>query len=129
MKNSKTIFFTILIVVFSVGVAKGFYKSVKKSEAITKEILTVLKDNCNCKAVVKTSYLKGVQYSKKNGVTAETVTYQLTDCDFNNFNQEVKCIDNTLREKINGIELLDLITLNFVNNNKRKTVTIKNNCL
>ena len=128
MKKSKQIVIAIVISIFTVGMVKGFQKEFLKSDKVSENILTVLKDNCDCKAITQTMYSKGIIFNKEDGFFNESVDYELTECKYANFNAEVKRVEQLLQDEVVGIKDFDLIVLDFVNEDGNyKSVTITNN--
>jgi len=124
MKSKKILlsFLLFLIIGFVVG---STVKNFKKDHDTTDQIQSVLEEHCNCEKIEKTMYAKGVQYSNNDGFTTEKVEYQLINCEYTNFNQEVERVDQVLGDEVEGFEGFDQITLDFVSENHHQKVTIK----
>ncbi|WGD35681.1 hypothetical protein [Olleya sp. YS] len=126
LKHKKTFFISIFISILTVSIIKGFYDNQKKGSKVAEDILTVLNENCDCKEVTQSLYSLGLQYSWNDGFSTEKAEYQLTDCTYLDFNNEVKRIDKLLQSKVKGIKDFNLITLDFIDKGQRKSVSINN---
>lgn len=110
--------------IFIAGVisgAKGVLEG-DKAEAIK----TVLIKNCDCDSVDQFMYARGIQYSKKDGLSVEKAEYELVNCSYDNIDKEITRINKLLAEQVKGYDKLDLLKLEFVGADKRETFTIKN---
>jgi hypothetical protein len=119
-KPVKLILFIILGLIG--GYAVGFSLKVsERSEFIT----NILKEACDCKEVNQIIYAKGIQFGT-DGLTTEKAEYELVECSFTSIEEEVEKINKLLMKKIKNFDRVDLLELEFVNNNKRQIFKIKN---
>lgn len=128
MKKRKLIIVFILsaALAFVVGraVGKSYGKSIKTDRNSVVEIQSILENHCNCESIEKSMYAKGVQYSTDQGFTTEKVDFVLTNCIYENLNEEGEHIAKLLNAE--GLETFSLITLEFISDEKQQTITIKN---
>lgn len=113
------ILFLLLGGIFGYTVASSV-KGLNRSE----NVLQTLKDNCDCKEINQIIYAKGIQFGK-NGFSTEKGEYQLVDCKFKSVEEEAKRIQTLLNSKIKGFSKIDLLELEFINQNESKVVLIK----
>ncbi|MBO3096659.1 hypothetical protein [Gelidibacter pelagius] len=125
MKAKKLILIFTVFGVVGFGVGKTV-KTFKKNHDLTEQIQTVLEDHCNCEDIARTTYSHGIQYAKDDGFTSSKVKYQLTNCDYANFDAEVVRIDELLKAKVDRFETIDLMTLDFISESGHRTITIAN---
>lgn len=128
--SKQTKFLLIILVVFaSVGIYKtgySFGKNLGKEFKKDNLIKQVLEEQCDCKEVNQLIYAKGLQYSKKEGLTTEKVEYQLIDCSYSLLKDETSKINKALHNEVEDFKDFDLITLEFINGTNKETVVIKN---
>lgn len=117
---------TIIIILFlCLGVIFGYtVTSSIKGYNRSEDVLQALKDNCDCKEVNQIIYAKGIQYGE-NGFSTEKGEYQLVDCKFKSVKTEVERIQALLNSKVKGFNKIDLLELEFINQNESKVVLIK----
>ncbi|MBQ4819006.1 hypothetical protein [Aquimarina sp. MMG016] len=96
-----------------------------KVEDKSSAILKVLKSNCECDQINQFLYVKGLEISEK-GISTETVEYELKNCKYANLKKEADRINELLLNKVKGYEDIDRFTLEFVNRNSTKLITINN---
>lgn len=123
-KSTKTILTMILFLCLG-GLFGYTVTSSLKSSDRSKSITEVLKNNCDCKEVNQIIYAKGIQFGS-NGLSTEKGEYQLVDCKFSSAKKEAKKIQELLSEKVKGFDKVDLLELEFVNENNSETIVIKN---
>jgi len=123
-KTTKTLIIIVLFlclgILFGYTVASSI-KSSDRSDSISK----VLKDNCDCKEINQIIYAKGIQFGK-NGISTEKGEYELVDCNFKSVKNEAHKILILLQNKVSGFDKVDLLELEFTNDNKSEIVIIKN---
>jgi hypothetical protein len=124
MKTKKLIITFILTGVVGFVVGKTVFDSVKTDSENTQKIQSILNENCNCESIEKSIYAKGVQYSNNQGFTTETVDFILTNCKYDTLNEEGERIAKILNKE--GFATFNLITLDFISDEKQETITIKN---
>ena len=117
-----------LIVIISLLLLGGLFgytvaSSIKSSNKSDK-ILHTLKENCDCKEVNQIIYAKGIQFGE-NGFSTEKGEYQLVDCNFESVEAEAKKIQSLLEAEIKDFKEIDLLELEFINQNESKVVLIK----
>ncbi|RXJ52262.1 hypothetical protein [Gelidibacter gilvus] len=125
MKAKKLILIFIVFGVVGFGVGKTV-KTFEKNHDLTDQIQTVLEEHCNCESIARTTYSHGIQYNKDDGFTSSNVAYQLTNCDYANFDAEVARIDGLLKAKVIRFESIDLMTLDFISESGKRKITIAN---
>lgn len=124
MKTKKLIITFILTGVVGFVVGKTVFDSVKTDSENTQKIQNILKENCNCESIEKSMYAKGVQYNNDQGFTTEKVDFTLTNCQYENLREEGERIAKRLNKE--GFATFNLITLDFISDEKQETITIKN---
>ncbi|WP_420551904.1 hypothetical protein [Tenacibaculum aiptasiae] len=117
-----------LIVIISFLLLGGLFgytvaSSIKSSNKSDK-IFQTLKENCDCKEVNQIIYAKGIQFGE-NGLSTEKGEYQLVDCNFESVEAEAKRIQSLLESEIKDFKEIDLLELEFINQNESKVVLIK----
>lgn len=112
--------FLLLGGLFGFAVAKALKTKDKSSN-----ILKVLQENCDCKEINQIIYAKGIQYGK-NGLSTERAEYELVDCQFTSAEKEIERINSVLHQKIDNYTDLDLLEIEFENQNTNQTFIIKN---
>lgn len=125
MKAKKLILIFIVFGVVGYGVGKTV-KTFKKNHDLTDQIQAVLEDHCHCETIAKTTYSHGIQYNKDDGFTSSKVAYELTNCDYSNFDDEVTRIDKLLKAKVDRFETIDHMTLDFISESGHHKITIAN---
>ncbi|WP_299119006.1 hypothetical protein [uncultured Tenacibaculum sp.] len=122
-KSTKTLI--IIILFFLLGGLFGYtvVSSIKSSNKSDK-IFHTLKENCDCKEVNQIIYAKGIQFGE-NGLSTEKGEYQLVDCNFESIEAEAKRIQSLLESEIKDFKEIDLLELEFINQNESKVVLIK----
>ncbi|OBX26182.1 hypothetical protein LX77_01999 [Gelidibacter algens] len=125
MKSKKLIITFILFGIFGFVVGRTVI-NFKKDHDSTEQIQSILETHCNCEKIKKTMYAKGVQYNNDDGFTTEKVEYQLINCAYSNFNEEVERIDQLLKDQVEGFETFDQITLDFVSENHHQKISFNN---
>lgn len=119
-----------LIIIFLVFGAIGFVvgntvgRKMKKERDHVLKIQSILEDQCDCESIEKSMYAKGIQYSRTEGYTTEKVDFTLTNCNYDNINKEGEQIVKQLNAV--GLETFNLITLDFISEEKQETIIIKN---
>jgi len=110
--------------VFIAGMIKGASDAIRndKGDAIHQ----ALSKHCDCEDVNQFIYAYGAQFSKSDGFSTEKAEYQLTNCTYDNLDQEAARINAILIEEVVDYKDLDLLKLEFVGPEKHETVTIKN---
>ena len=131
MKTKKiSIFFLVFVCLgmaaFKSGKIVGItvMKSFKTEKNNVIKIETILEDLCDCERIKKDIYAKGVQYSSEEGFTTEKVDFTLSNCKYGNLKEEGERIAKSLNEE--GLKSFDLITLDFISDEKQETIIIKN---
>ncbi|MEO8773488.1 MAG: hypothetical protein ABI263_06445 [Gelidibacter sp.] len=124
MKKKKLIIVFILFGVVGFMVGKTVIGSFRTDTDNISKIQDILEGHCNCESIEKNMYAKGVQYGKDEGFTTEKVDFILTNCQYGNLNEEGLRIAKLLN--VEGLETFNLITLEFVSEEKQETITIKN---
>jgi hypothetical protein len=124
MKTKKLIITFILTGFVGFVVGKTVFDSVKTDSENTQKIQNILKENCNCESIEKSMYAKGVQYNNDQGFTTEKVDFTLTNCQYENLREEGERIAKRLNKE--GFATFNLITLDFISDEKQETITIKN---
>lgn len=124
MKTKKLIITFILSGVVGFVVGKTVFDSVKTDSENTQKIQNILKENCNCESIEKSMYAKGVQYNNDQGFTTEKVDFTLTNCQYENLREEGERIAKRLNKE--SFATFNLITLDFISDEKQETITIKN---
>lgn len=124
MKKKKLLIVFVLFGVVGFMVGRTVLKSVKTDNDSISKIQNILEDHCNCESIEKNMYAKGVQYSSDQGFTTEKIDFTLTNCEYDNLNEE----GITLVKLFNaaGLETFNMITLDFISQEKQETVIIKN---
>lgn len=105
-------------------VGKTVVKSFKTEKNNVIKIQNILENLCDCERIKKDIYAKGVQYSNEEGFTTEKVDFALTNCKYENLKEEGERIAKSLNEE--GLKSFDLITLDFISDEKQETIIIKN---
>ncbi len=117
------------LVLFSIGILAGLLSFVMffdhKVEDKSNAILKVLQSNCDCDQVKQFIYVKGLTFSEK-GMSTETAEYELKNCKYSDLNSEAHRINQLLLKKVDGYQEIDRFTLEFVNRNSSKLITINN---
>ena len=124
MKKKKLIIVFVLFGVVGFMVGKTVLGSVRSDNDNIDKIQNILEDHCNCESIEKNIYAKGVQYSNDQGFTTEKIDFTLTNCNYESINEEGARIVKVLNSK--GLETFNLITLDFISEEKQETVIIKN---
>jgi len=120
----RTVIITLILVVIAVMI-NGFLDGNQDATDKSGAIIDVLENNCDCKTIEQSVYLSGIQFGK-DGISKERGEYQLIDCNFTSLEQESERILTILQEKVKNFDELDHLELEFINNDKSKTVVIKN---
>ncbi|SEM07952.1 hypothetical protein SAMN04487910_4081 [Aquimarina amphilecti] len=117
------------LVLFSIGILAGILVYAmyvgNKVEDKSNAILKVLQSNCECDQVKQFLYVKGLASSEK-GISTETAEYELKNCKYSDLTTEANRINELLIKKVDGYQEIDRFTLEFVNRNSSKQVTISN---
>ncbi|AXT57556.1 hypothetical protein J8L88_20370 [Aquimarina sp. MMG015] len=117
------------LVLFSIGILAGILVYAmyvgNKVEDKSNAILKVLQSNCECDQVKQFLYVKGLASSEK-GISTETAEYELKNCKYSDLTTEANRINELLIKKVDGYQEIDRFTLEFVNRNSSKLVTISN---
>lgn len=122
-KSTKTILRMILFLCLG-GLFGYTVTSVIKSSDRSDSIIQVLKNNYDCKEINQIIYAKGIQFGK-NGFSTERGEYELVNCKFTSVEKESKRIQNLLQAKVKGFQKVDLLELEFVNDDQSETITFK----
>ncbi|WP_159092208.1 hypothetical protein [Aquimarina sp. Aq107] len=116
-------------VLFSIGILAGFLVYAmyvgNKVEDKSNAILKVLQSHCDCDQVKQFLYVKGLA-SSEGGISTETAEYELKNCKYSDLTTEANRINKLLIKKVDGYQEIDRFTLEFVNRNSSKLVTISN---
>ncbi|MFD2563811.1 hypothetical protein [Aquimarina rubra] len=116
-------------ILFSIGIVAGLltYAIIvgHKVEDKSNAILKVLQSNCDCDEIRQFLYVKGLAVSEK-GISTETAEYELKNCKYSDLYTEANRINQLLLKKVDGYQEIDRFTLEFVNRNSSKLVTINN---
>lgn len=96
-----------------------------KVEDKSNAILNVLKSNCKCDQINQFLYVRGLEVSDQNAST-ETAEYELRNCRYKNLKTETMRINNLLLDKVKGYKDIDQFTMEFVDRDSTKFVTITN---
>lgn len=121
MKKQIGLFILGIIAGISIYSIYSFGKVEDKSNAI----LNVLKSNCKCDQINQFLYVRGLEVADKNTST-ETAEYELRNCDYKNLKIETMRINNLLLNKVKGYKDIDKFTMEFVDHESTKFVTITN---
>lgn len=117
------------LVLFSIGIIAGISTYAfffgNKVEDKSNAILNVLQSNCECDQIKQFLYVKGLAVSEK-GVSTETAEYELKNCKYSDVTSEANRINQLLIKKVDGYQEIDRLTIEFVNQNSSKLVTINN---
>lgn len=124
MKTKKLIIIFLIfgVVGFTLGKTALSFKSNKDSVS---QIQNILESTCECEAIEKSMYAKGVQYSSEEGFTTEKVDFILKNCNYDDLEEEGERIAIALKE--HGLEKFSLITLEFISNNKKQETAVFRN--
>lgn len=123
-KTQTTILRTILFL--CLGALFGYtVRSAVKSSDKSSNIMQVIEDNCECKEVNQIIYATGIQFGT-NGISTEKGEYQLVDCKFNSVKEEAAKIKKLLDAKVKDFDKVDLLELEFINEEKTATIIFKN---
>ena len=111
----------LILTEFTTGFISGFTSAKEKSIAI----IEVLENNCDCKEIKQSIYLKGIQFSKE-GISKEKGEFQLIDCNFESLEVEVNRINEILNKEVKNFNEVDQLRLEFINSDVSQSVVIKN---
>lgn len=125
MKTTNQTFLTIMLFLLLGGLFGFALAKALKTKDKSSNILKVLQENCDCKEINQIIYAKGIQYGK-NGLSTERAEYELVDCQFTSVEQEIERINVMLHKKIENYTDLDLLEIEFENENANQTFIIKN---
>ncbi|AOW21765.1 hypothetical protein [Urechidicola croceus] len=78
-------------------------------------IENILEDNCNCEEIQFSISTKG--WSLNKGIVGDTHSFILKNCDFKDFENEMKLLNQTLKSEIINFEQADLVSLSFFKDN------------
>ena len=123
MKKKKLLIIFVLFGVVGFMVGKTV-KSFKADNDNISKIQSILEDHCNCESIEKNMYAKGVQYSSDRGFTTEKIDFKLTNCEYDNLNEQGASLIKLFNAE--GLETFNMITLDFISDEKQETITIKN---
>ena len=123
MKPKKLVIVFLLFGVVGFMVGKTVLDSFKNDGDNIVRIQTILQDTCNCESIEKSMYSKGIQFDKEQGFSTEKAEFVLTNCKYDNLNDEANRIANQL--KAEGLETFNLLALDFISEKKQETITIK----
>lgn len=114
---------------FLLGILAGVFMysvfSFNGVEDKSSAILKVLKSNCKCDQINQFLYAKGLEISDK-GSSTETAEYELKNCDYKDLRKEANRINQILLNEVDGYEDIDRFTMEFVDKNSIKFITISN---
>lgn len=117
------------LLLFSIGIVAGIivYATITRNKVEDKSnaILKVLESNCECDQIKQFLYVKGLATSERE-ISTETAEYELKNCKYTNLNSEAQRINQLLLKKVDGYKEIDRFTLEFVDQNSSKLVTINN---
>lgn len=116
----------ILGVCLAIPLCLGMYSGYSSHLGTTKAIEKALEDECNCKTVDFDHSAYGLQFSAKDGVTGNKVSYILKDCkEITTALQETQLFNKIFLEEIEGYAKIDVIDFQFEKEEAREVVTVK----
>ncbi|MDH7447432.1 hypothetical protein [Aquimarina sp. 2201CG14-23] len=117
------------IILFSIGIIAGILTYAlflnNKVEDKSNAILKVLQSNCECEQIKQFLYVKGLAVSG-NEISTETAEYELKNCKYSDVSKEATRINQLLINKVEGYKEIDRFTMEFVQRNSSKLITINN---
>lgn len=116
-----------LALLLAIPFCMGMYVGFTTHTGTTGEIEKTLKEQCDCNSIKVDHLAYGLQFSRKDGVTGEKVSYVLKDCNFQGtiFNEAAK-LNSILLDKVDGYAAIDVVQLHFINGNQQEEIEIIN---
>lgn len=118
-----------VILGFIIGISFGFGvgKIIKSDNRLISSIEETIKQNCDCESVEKDISSIGIHFSKEDGISNQTASFTLTNCEYKStVMEEAQRINEHLNKAVENYDSIDLIELTFESRGETELVQIKN---
>lgn len=118
-----------VILGFIIGISFGFGvgKFIKSDIRLSNSIKQTIQENCDCESVDINISTIGLQFSKEDGITNQTVSYILKNCEYEGSAiEEAERINDYLKASVKNYNSVDVIEFTFQSNGENELVKIKN---
>lgn len=133
MKKDKTttriIQATVLIfgLLIAVSFSFGMYSGIVSHTGTNKAIIKTLEKECDCEAIDVAHAAYGLQISKKDGMTTDRATFNVTDCKLRSSVKEtMHAVHNELLKNVEGYKKMDRVAFSFNQDGTRDVIVVKN---
>ncbi len=111
---------SVLILIMALGsvIVNGYLDGYLDGKDKSSAIIKVLKNNCDCKTIKKSTYATTTQFEKGE--------FQLIGCNFESLEVESARINKILNKKVKKFDKVDRLKLEFISNEISQSVLIKN---
>ena len=125
-RNIIIAFLIVGAIIIAVPFFMGMYIGITSHTGTTGEISKTLEENCNCEKVNVDHSAYGIQFSRTDGLTGEKASYTLKNCKINkSFTAEGVRLNDLLVSEVEGYKDLDVVHLNFENEDQMNRIVIK----
>lgn len=106
-------------------VVYGFDAQTRMDIGISSDIEQVLTTHCNCENVQQFFLMQGFQYRKQESF-GKRADFKIFNSNNKGAASEIERINSILKERVRCYEQLDLVTFEFVSNQKHHIYSIQN---